>query len=94
MGSTILQLIRPGKGNSMMGLKPNRIFLSALTFIALAFFLSIHSVQAQEPTTQELLERIETLAEELQYFTGILEANTEKATEAGERAVARLAGDG
>jgi hypothetical protein len=72
----------------MMGAKPNRIFLSIFTFIALAVFLNINSVQAQEPTNEELLERIETLEKELQFFRNILEANTEKATQAEKRAIA------
>ncbi|MCH8081012.1 MAG: hypothetical protein IID52_01320 [Proteobacteria bacterium] len=72
----------------MMGLKPNRIFLSTLTFIALAFFLSINSVRAQEPTNQELLDRIETLEQELQYFRESLATNTARSEQAEERAEA------
>ncbi|MCH8172159.1 MAG: hypothetical protein IIA70_02495 [Proteobacteria bacterium] len=72
----------------MMGLKPNRIFLSTLTFIAFAFFLSINSAQAQEPTNQELLDRIETLEQELKYFRESLATNTARTEQAEERAEA------
>lgn len=68
--------------------KPNRIFLSIFTFIAFAVFLSINSVQAQEPTNEELLTRIEALEAELQYFRDLLQTNIQKTNEAEERAVA------
>ena len=72
----------------MQGFKKLFTVLSISTFIALPVLILAPPLAAQEPTNQELLERIEALEEELQYFRDILEANTEKATEAGERAAA------
>ena len=72
----------------MQGFKKLFTVLSISTFIALSVLILGPPLAAQEPTNQELLERIEALEEELQYFRDILEANTEKATEARERAVA------